>query len=335
MLTARLSEVWASLQSRPPQGGFHLQLLETRGDIRAFASLDASTGNLGLLFEVPASLKTVEGKNIRTRAFSVHAAHLQGLPAGRSALTIHLRDIDFSNLFTILCTDALDAFRNAPTTVAAAVALTQTIERWRLFVQAGARPLSEEEVRGLLGELTVLSRLVGKIGPSAALDSWENPGENLRDFQLPDASLEVKTYQADSGRKIRISRPEQLERDVHRPLFLAAVEIARVETTGRTLPEYIAILTETLPGEFRSGFGDKLATYRYLAAHADQYPLRYSVGPVLTFSVTEEFPRIRRAAIPAAVQDVAFSLCISDLEAFAVTPESVVGTALAGFEKTS
>jgi hypothetical protein len=194
--------------------------------------------------------------------------------------------------------------------------------------------MTEESVRGLIGELVILSRLVSTGSPLDAVSSWTGPHDAIHDFELADASVEVKTFLAEVGPTVRISDPRQLDVVSARPVYLVAIKLVRAMTNGRLLQEIIEILAHQLapvPGATEL-FASKLAQYGYLALHAPLYTERYAVEQLHAFKVLDGFPRIRAEEVPAAVSDVQFSIDLAPLGAFAIDPATVVGPSSGALE---
>jgi hypothetical protein len=215
----------------------------------------------------------------------------------------------------------------APTDQTAITALQRVIDRWRHFVERRSTPLSAERVRGLIGEVVILMRLITHIGSMNALIQWTGPHDALRDFELDDASVEVKTFQTQTGSSVRISSPEQLESTSARPVHLAVVEIAANVSLGRTLPEILAVVSGAVAAQPGGAelFEEKLAQYGYLSAHAAMYSDAYVVGSVRVYAVRQGFPRLLATAIPASVEDVQFSVKLAGIEKFEVDTDVVIG----------
>ena len=194
--------------------------------------------------------------------------------------------------------------------------------------------LTEEQVRGLLGELTILARCAGLHGTLAAVTAWRGPTGALRDFELPRAAVEVKTYQHATGSSVRINDPGQLEPSASRPVYLAAVNVSESDASGATLPDYVTRVSTLLDGDLEAAgaFADRLADYGYLEAYSEHYLTRYRVERVSLYEVRAGFPRIRPLDLQAGVVDVGFSLTLSALSKFEVDAIPIIGAALPGFE---
>jgi hypothetical protein len=178
-----------------------------------------------------------------------------------------------------------------------------------------------------VGELVVLARCIGRLGPRGAVTGWTGPEDALRDFELPDASIEVKTYRSDSGAAVRINDPQQLDDEGVRPVFLAAVRLAKMESVGQRLPEFVARIAQLIAHEVEAAdlFDDRLAACGYLPVHATSYSDHFVAEKISLYRVRPGFPRVRAAEVPAGVVNVHFSIQLAALGEFEVAPESIIG----------
>jgi hypothetical protein len=255
------------------------------------------------------------------------APSVTGLPSGRWALLIELKDRAFQDLFEVLVSDVLRAIQFASGGQAALQAALRCVERWRRFVERKAEPLSEREVQGLIGELIVLCRCARRFGADAALAAWTGPDRALRDFELPDSSVEVKAYRGDDAAAVVISSPDQLDAVALRPVYLAAVRLTPSDAQGFSLSEFVARAIVVIGGDSAAAeaLEERLATAGYLGVHAPLYQRRFVAGPVMTFAVTPGFPRIRSIDVPQGVLGVRFMLSIPALAPFQTAAIAVVG----------
>jgi hypothetical protein len=174
-------------------------------------------------------------------------------------------------------------------------------------------------------------RLMAHVGSLNSLTQWTGPHDALRDFELDDASVEVKTYQTQTGSSVRISDPQQLEPASGRPVFLAVVEIAGNMSSGRTLPEILAVLSDTVAGQPGGVelLEEKLAQYGYLTVHAAMYTEAFVIGNTRMYAVREGFPRLLTSMIPPGVDDVQFSVRLAAIEQFEINGAAVIGVTTA------
>jgi len=333
---ATLLDDWQRMRTASAPGtesGYVLELRVSRSDIRAFLALQQPGLIPAVLIELPGTVRPRSLTSFTTRAFEVVLAAFPGLPAGHIGVAVNLLDHTFDDLFAAFAGEILSAVSASATPEQAVQAINRCITRWRRFVESGRRALTDEEVRGLIGELVVLGRTARRIGLLDALSAWRAPFDSIRDFEFESSSLEVKSYQVQAGPSLRINDPAQLEPSPGRPLHLCAVRLAPTDT-GRTLPEVIQILTDmysSQPGSIAQ-LEEALASYGYLRSQARTFTDRYSIGPVSVFAVDNGFPRIRPDDVPAGVEEVRFAIPIGAIARFGVPADQVVGPPVAALE---
>lgn len=316
--------------------GYALELRVSRSDIRAFLALQQPGLIPALLIDLPSTVRPRSLASFTTRAFEVVLAAFPGLPAGHIGVAVNLLDLTFDDLFAIFAGEILSAVSASSTPEQAIQAINRCIARWRRFVDSGRKALTDEEVRGLIGELAVLGRTARRIGFLNALSAWRAPFDSIRDFEFESSSLEVKTYQVQVGPSLRINDPAQLEPSPGRPLHLCAVRLSPTDA-GRTLPEVIQLLADMYSSQ-PSGvvqLEEALASYGYLQSQARTFADRFSIGPISVFAVGDGFPRIRPVDVPAGVEDVRFALPIGAIVRFEVPADQVLGPAVAALEATA
>ncbi|MCC7411787.1 MAG: PD-(D/E)XK motif protein [Gammaproteobacteria bacterium] len=328
-MTTPLRDTWSELigETGPAPVDIRLRLVFSGADVRAFAAVTAKEGLPAVLLELPDAVRPRNFKTLITRAFQMSAPSVKGLPSGRWALLIELKDRTFQDLFEVLVGDVLIAIHCDSGNQATLRAVLLCIDRWRRFVERKGEPLSDEEVQGLIGELVVLSRCARCFGADVALAAWTGPDRALRDFELPDTSVEVKTYQGGDAATVLISSPAQLDAVAMRPVYLAAVRLTLSDAQGLTLSEFVGRALSVIgPGTASDGvLEERLVAAGYLAAHAPLYVKRFIAGPVMTYAVTPGFPRIRSIDVPQGVSGVRFALSIPALAPFQAAAVAVIG----------
>ncbi len=326
-----LPTLWASLRTAAPAevtGDFRMRLCHEAHDLRMFAAVAEMTRDAAIVVELPAALVPRQVTMMAGRKLSVVAGGVVGLPAGRGAIVVRLCDPEFEDLFGRLGDDLITAIQGSLSAASAVQCITRLIERWRRFLEQQRSPLSDEEVRGLIGELAILERSISRVGPETALRAWKSPLGSIRDFEFPDRTIEVKTVMSALGASVRIHGPQQLEPEAGVALYLACQELGRSESADTSLAGHIRRVVSRFAGEpsLVEDFKDALAASGYLPAHAEWYSEGYVLGPLYAFVVSPEFPRIRPSAIPPGVVRVEFSLEIPQLSQFAVDTETFVGS---------
>ena len=189
------------------------------------------------------------------------------------------------------------------------------IRAWQEFMRKGAVLLSAENEVGLIGELTVLEKIL-EVGmpPEAAIRAWSGPLDGLRDFELGFGAIEVKTTVASSGLVAKISSLEQLDDTNCKPIFLGAVKYALTES-GKTLPEKISAIRTLVESDpiTLSEFDDRVLASGYTSAHSSQYHRRFSLRDIAMLEVNENFPRLMHGNVKPGVISARYEINLEPL----------------------
>ncbi|MER7583545.1 PD-(D/E)XK motif protein [Kitasatospora sp. NPDC097691] len=212
---------------------------------------------------------------------------------GRFAdITCTNRELD--DVFTGLCRDvlvALAADGERPYRTARAV-----VEHWRRLFSGGRRPLTDEQVIGLFGELLVLIRLLER--DPEAVRHWAGPEGERHDFTDGRLALEVKSSATVSERRLlQVHGLDQLEPPEGGELFIAWQRL-QPDPRGRTLDELVAHARDLCDDE--AAFLSKLARLGYQRPDQDQDSQRLAPVESRWYPVDDGFPRLTTASIPGA-----------------------------------
>lgn len=194
--------------------------------------------------------------------------------------------------------------------------LMNQIGYWRRFFQHRNDGLSEEEVRGLFGELEILGYLIRSFGTDSAMESWRGPRGELHDFHLPAFRIEVKTWINQSLPRIFISDPSQVVIDPAWPVWISAVQLSKDNTVGSTLPARIGGLAAGMNAHQKITFETLLADAGYLASHAESYTKSYLVRDTVFYRIMDGFPLIDPAMIPGGITCLKYALELGALTPF-------------------
>jgi hypothetical protein len=246
--------------------------------------------------------------------------------SGQTHFGVRLRDAACADVFTALAEDVAPRVAAAPSARAAAKVLMGRLRRWQKFLEARATGLSQEQQRGLYGELRTLhAHLLPALGAPAALAGWRAPKAAHQDFQFASGALEVKTTTAKQPQSVRITSERQLDDTGIPALFLHLVVLdeRRVEGTGssrgETLPEIVGHLRRQLQVDDRIAetFDDRLLEAGYLDADGPHYEeCRFTLRWERTFRVRRGFPRLMECDLHAGIGDVSYALAIAACEPF-------------------
>jgi hypothetical protein len=189
------------------------------------------------------------------------------------------------------------------------------IRAWQEFMRKGAVPLSAENEVGLIGELTILEKMleVG-LAPEAAIGAWSGPLDGIRDFELGFGAIEIKTTIASAGMVAKIGSLEQLDDTNCKPIFLGAVKYALTDS-GQTLPEKISAIRVQLESDpiTLSEFDDRVLAAGYMPAHLSQYHRRFSLREIAILEVDENFPRLMHGNVTPGVISARYEINLEPL----------------------
>lgn len=250
-------------------------------------------------------------------------------------LVFRLLDSRQRDIFHQLCIDIVAAgatARTEPEAVELAVARTW---RWHHLLRGGAGGrLSEDEQKGLVGELLVLERhLLPCLSPADSLASWRGPLGAPKDFEVGRIGIEAKARRGAAMPHVIITSEHQLDSQGCDLLFLHVVDLSHA-------PEGVAqsfTVSDAARRVRDQMVLDNAATDRYeslLAAAGFRWEDDYSdfkwvKGPSRIYSVTDGFPRVTAQEIATGVSNVRYSLSLVECERF-IVEEKILDEAIAG-----
>jgi hypothetical protein len=133
--------------------------------------------------------------------------HLPEDPPNLTSMCLALLDHRFADVFSALVLDVVGHLRGLSGDAAIVAGFVGRIERWQRFLDRNAPDgLGLEAQRGLFGEIWFLkNHLIPAVGAQDAVGAWKGPYRIPHDFQLPAASVEIKTTVAKQHIKLEIT----------------------------------------------------------------------------------------------------------------------------------
>ncbi|MFC9398548.1 PD-(D/E)XK motif protein [Streptomyces sp. NPDC057027] len=243
-------------------------------------------------------------------------------------LQVILTASELSEVFNPLVSDVAATAKVAPDAAGALAAAVHRFGRWQDLLRAVSRDgLSSEARRGLYGELLVLGDvLLPSMSQSEAVEAWTGPTGANQDFQLADASIEVKASVAKRPRNIRIASERQLDSTGAPALLLALAQLdERRGGSGESLKRRVEVIRQHLTDPaVRTHFDGLLIQAGYLPGHQDLYDEpRYTVRELRFWHVRDRFPRLVESDLPEGVGDCSYHVSTAGLDAFSATNEEV------------
>lgn len=243
-------------------------------------------------------------KSIEVRYFSVF---------GKISISFSLIDDEYIDLFYLFCNDIIDSSRDSIQANGFTYVLNR-YEKWKGFSNTSRKFLSENEIKGLLGELVFLKDVIfDKYGVSNGIIGWTGPEPTKKDFSFDNTWFETKSVTKDI---VTISSIEQLDSDVVGYIILYYFEKMSPEATGYNLNQVVdEIMSRIVLDQDRANFIMKLVQIGY---YREEYynDFTYRLSNCKYYEVNENFPKINRIAIDAAISNARYDLIINMLESF-------------------
>lgn len=249
--------------------------------------------------------------------------------SGEIMLTMFLEAAQDRDIFQQLCEDILAFSADADSSSAATRKLFERLGRWQsLLGFARGTALSDEEVRGLIGELWVLTQLLEPtIGLAEAIKAWVAADYHPQDFALARGLLEVKTRLAGARHEVTISSLEQLDTG-QLPLHLLVLELSPAGTDEPFLSlnemvESLLSRARDVAHELEQQASDALLAWGYVAS--PRYDaLRYAIVGKSVFAVEDDFPRLARSVIDHRIGSAKYVLNLDSLGEYARDLEAIL-----------
>lgn len=249
-------------------------------------------------------------------------------------ILIRLTDREQRDIFLRFCRDIVDATVLARTEEQAVERFLARTWRWHRLLQGDRDTrLSDEEQKGLIGELFVLEQhLLPVLRATDAVRCWTGPLDAPHDFEISGIHVEAKA-RGTSVPRVTISSEFQLELSNADILFLHVTEVmtATEGTPNACTVTEIANRTRSMMAQHEM-VAVELLEERLDAVGfdwTDDYSDKlWIVAGESLYQVRKGFPRITPALYPAGVDNVRYAISLSDCEAFRVDP-AALGNAVA------
>ncbi|MFI5452589.1 PD-(D/E)XK motif protein [Pedobacter sp. UC225_61] len=204
--------------------------------------------------------------------------------------------------------------------------LLKTYYKWSEFFQENSgNLLSDQQVKGVFGELIVLKNLLESSlsnDINDILNSWKGLYDTGHDFINENQTLEVKTKDLNAS-TIKISSEYQLEPEIGKELELLVVNVLMEPLIGISLKDLFISIREYVIVH--------LADYTLLLKAISQKGLtikkmedfdhlKFKPVNIISYNcMAEDFPKIIRSFIPTSINSVSYKVNLNDLQSFIKT----------------
>lgn len=310
-----IARAWRALARREAAEDWRFVHLTDMGAVSVEAGCHFPLGREALIVSFPGSWPVNPAKLPEGKGFDVSCIEGQSVFTGKTAIALVRRPEGSPDIFSIMVVDVLRALETAASGPGRDVmeAFLERVREWQAFMARTHRPLPPDAQIGLLGELWMLRLLADTSIGADALNCWQGPLRAAQDFHIRGGAVEVKSTVRTGSFLARINSIEQLDGD-RAPIFLCAFRFEE-NTDGISLVALVTELRERfgLAGVQR-GFEALLMVMGYLDEHAALYGRTLTLKDARAVRAEGDMPRLKRAALPAAIRSAAYVLDLDALE---------------------
>lgn len=310
-----IARAWRALACQEAAEDWRFVHLVDMGAVSVEAGCHFPLGREALIVSFPGNWPVNPARLPEGKGFDVSCIEGQTVFTDKTAIALIRRPEGSPDIFAIMVVDVLRTLETIANGASRDVmeAFLERVREWQAFMARTHRPLSSDAQIGLLGELWMLRLLADTSLGVGALDCWQGPLRAAQDFHVRGRAIEVKSTVRTGSFLARINSIEQLDGD-RAPIFLCAFRFEE-NPDGLSLVGLVSELREMfgLAGVQR-GFDALLMVMGYLDEHAVLYGRTLTLKDARALRVEGDMPRLKRAALPAAIRSVAYVLDLDALE---------------------
>jgi hypothetical protein len=327
----RINEVWNEIETTSAQASglvFRRYSGNIKPDVFCSVRLPEKTRGFGLKIELAKAPKTAAFANFRD-------LKIENVPdpfdKNKVLFLVQLVNQQHTEVFSVLCEDLISKVFEIESENEVLKILIQRLDKWKsLFESATGQGLTPDQQRGLYGELYFLRNWLENEGDAnTSLLSWQGPGGNIRDFQIGEWALEVKTTHGNNHQKVQVSSERQLDTTNLKYVFLYHLSLEEQLFSGETLNEIVDQVEDLIIARDAaiSDFKMRLLQVGYFDQHRSLYDKKgYKIRAADVYLVKEMFPRIEEGDLRRGVGDVKYSIVIADCVSYQVTQNELFQT---------
>jgi len=239
-------------------------------------------------------------------------------------LVLILKEKTNWELFFALCNDLFMATMSIQTPKAGSTTILHRLNRWQNFLKKKRLDiLSEEKIKGLIGELLFLNKhLIPKFGSTDAVKFWLGPEGAPQDFIVNENAIEVKCQIGGTTPNVKISSADQLFAQLPK-LFLFVVTLGKTTKDNKNainLPSIIADILKLLEQESSLSlnyFQDQLMEVGYY--YSEKYlEYNYLLSEEHAYEVCGDFPRICPCDLKAGILRLIYNINLADCNPYEI-----------------
>ncbi len=243
----------------------------------------------------------------------------------KSVIILELKTSSFNELFNDLVISLYQNIKDLSNFEEYTSLFIKTFHKWNeFFNQQEFDRLSDDSVKGMFGELIVLSRFISDCSSleiNMFLKAWKGPYDKGKDFELDDKDIEVKTKNL-TKLSIKISSEYQLEATLGKDLELWVVSIQSDFNKGSTLSDLVFEIQEIIIKKFgdlsifRKALWQKGLTTDNLS---DYDHLKFIPKSLTSYNtLVHGFPLLNSSNLNVAISKVKYELNLTHIDDYLI-----------------
>ena len=229
-------------------------------------------------------------------------------------IDIKLKNNNLLEIYLEFLENIIENIKSTSNKTAVVNLILKKINIWiRFFKKKKFEGLSEEEIRGLIGELLFIKKFSLNENFKDNILRWKGCENGLHDFDFKEKKAEIKTF-AQSG-IIRISLIDQLDIQKNKNIYLICFGLSKKDGQF-SLNDLINEIQKKLEGNLSLIFKDKLKSYGYFEIHKNDYNEKYNNFSVHFYKITDEFPKILSKDTQSGITNISYGLDTNLLSSF-------------------
>jgi hypothetical protein len=237
-------------------------------------------------------------------------------------ISLSLKSDQLSEVYLEFIANLIESIINLNSIKEIISTIIKKINIWiKFFKKERFDGLSEEEIRGLIGELLFIKDFSNNANNlKKNILNWKGCENGLHDFDFEGNKVEIKTF-SKSG-IISISYPEQLDIDKFKNIFLACYNLTK-DNGDFSLNELIDYFKNKIENNLMFIFLDKLNSYGYFEIHKNEYNQKYSNKKKYFYKINNSFPKILYKDLDDSISGVKYSIDTNHLSSFEISIKKI------------
>jgi hypothetical protein len=241
-------------------------------------------------------------------------------------IVLELSDQSFTDLFNDLIISIYQHIYRLSDVEEYSKVFIQMFYKWsEFFDEKKSEKLSQDQIKGLFGELFVLKNLIEEVEAfqlNDLLTGWKGPYDKGHDFELDTKNIEVKTKEF-TKTSVKISSEHQLEQETDKALELLVLSVETNTIEGLSLSallKQVKTLIVNKLGDF-SIVLTALLQKNITSKNIYQYDnFRFKVIEENVYDTTvDNFPKLTKTNTPNAIGSLQYTLHLNYMNEYIIS----------------